>query len=439
VRSVIQQSLAQLTHSDYVGYPLDECAVVLAKAAEHASTSSTQGPLAAESGMCPPLGPTPFHGRVWAGTESDDGDFQRAFRYIVSREHLEPLCPADPGSVEALRSGVRCLEKVAPELARSVLSHTQLIALFSRTGPWARTISVSQFRVVGVVFLARELLDNPWLTAEHILHESLHQKIYDLRHAHSVLRADVIPDDHPEDGRKVVALWNRVNREGSNQWDLNRSLAALHVYTHLAVYASLAKSAGERDGGPPGFNDDRLVTPNSAWRRARYLADQVRLAYEDELGEAGHCFVDWLAQCLDLIASGPSDGALRAHLLLERYDRENRSLESYLLEANDHATDDRDGLSGLLFDEAAATRNVVIACNKPEWLYELDRELKLHLGSDGKITSDEGALRVRQVLLLFMRRAIADLGGNQPRQEACDIIQALIEHSSDELVHVLAG
>ena len=376
---------------------------------------------------------------MWTGTEADDGDFQRAFRYIVGREHLEPLCPADPGSVEALRSGVEHLENVAPELARGVLGHTQLIALFSRTGPWARTISVSQFRIVGVVFLARELLDNPWLTAEHILHESLHQKIYDLRHAHSILRSDVVPDDHPEDSRKVVALWNRVNREGSNYWDLNRSLAALHVYTHLAVYASLAKLASERDGGPPGFDDGRLVTPHSAWRRARYLADQVQLAYEDELGEAGHCFVDWLAQCLDLIASSPSDGALRAHLLLERYDRDNRSLESYLLQASDHATDYRDGLSGLLLDEIAATRNVVIACNRPEWLYELDREVKPHLGSDGRLTSDEGALCVRQVLLFFMKRAIGGLDDAQPRQQACDLIQTLIEHSSNELVHVLAG
>jgi hypothetical protein len=400
---------------------------------------SDSGPLVAELQACPRLGSAPYHGWVWCGEESDEGVFNRAFRYVLRREHFAPLCYPDSEAIEALRNGVEQLERVAPELARSTLSHTHLIALFSRSGPWEHTISSSQFRVVGVVFLARELLDNPWLTAEYILHESLHQKIYDLRHAHSILLSDVHPDEHTEGEPRIVSLWNRVDAEGSNRWDLNRSLAALHVYTHVAVYASLAELASARDHAPPGFADKRLVTAESAWRRASYLAEGVRRNYSDELGLAGRCLLDWSVQCLELIRRTPSGARLRASLLLERYAKEIDTLNSYLCKGTGHSTESIVALLDLLNHEVIAGREVLVAYRRPEWLDDLNQQLAPYLASNGTVASADSAPSVRHIIRKALERTVRDPDETQPRDLAHGLIQTMIEHSSDKLIGVLSS
>ncbi|GHE15215.1 hypothetical protein [Streptomyces alanosinicus] len=115
-----------------------------------------------------------------------------------------------------LRQGSQLLHERLPLTTRGALSHTHLVGVTSGTDAWAGKSSTSQFTVVGIFFLNRKLLRNPWWVAEHLLHEALHQKLYDFCHAHSRLVRDL--DDSPNapaDVRRVVSLWNAPGLNGN--------------------------------------------------------------------------------------------------------------------------------------------------------------------------------------------------------------------------------
>src|SRR5262249_47503729 len=161
----------------------------------------------------------------------------------------------------------------------------------------------SQFRVPGVIFLAQARLEDPWYVAEHLIHEALHQKLYDIRHSHSVLLRDFGHETREGDDTppRVISLWNAEDPPGANRWGPSRTLAALHVYAHLAVLGLLADEACDAGADLPARSDAAgTVSAASSFRRAVYLGRELMGEYRDELGPGGVALVDWLRQCLEL-------------------------------------------------------------------------------------------------------------------------------------------
>jgi hypothetical protein len=195
-----------------------------------------------------------------------------------------------------------------------------VIAVIPAAGVWWRMQSSSQYLLGGNIFLSELVMDKPWLLAELLYHESIHQKLYDFRHGHTVLNEDAIldPDSIPESEVIVTSPWNYPD----NQWDTHRALAAFHVYvhvTHLCNQADKNVGALESEFGPRVG----MTSTEDALNRACYLGDRLREpGCWGELGDAGRKLVTWLHSMLNAMELELPPTETSLHLYLNRYERE---------------------------------------------------------------------------------------------------------------------
>ena len=188
VRCAIQHALWQILTGRQMALSLEQCGDVLLETVHHLKTRAVGSPLESGAVQAHRLGPTSYTGWIWNGERS--GVLGRSFQQIMEHEYGGSLCTPSAAEVEMLQKATRLLEEVLPRLSRSALSHAHLVGIFPRGGKWGTVASSSKFKLTGAIFLNKELLRNPWWVAEHLLHELLHQKLYDFRHAHSLLTRD---------------------------------------------------------------------------------------------------------------------------------------------------------------------------------------------------------------------------------------------------------
>ncbi|WP_100872895.1 hypothetical protein [Janthinobacterium sp. 64] len=329
LRCAVQHAMRQLHLGDDYGLPLPQCAALFLAAGEHLRAGLPGGPLVAH---LPPMArlhdeasPQNEDTYIWHAWQ-EGTPYARAFLAVMEDNYGAPLATPTPQERALLRRGLRLLETLLPRLTASALSHVQLIALFPKLGTWRGKASSSQFRVNGSVFLNQELIGNPWWLAEHLLHESLHQKLYDFRHGHRLLA----PDYAREDGAKVCSLWNAPDDDGNHYWDAHRTLAAFHVYVHLALLCLLAErqeAALAPQYGPIG---QHMSGSRRAIDRARYLGEQLHSTTWPELRQAGRHMTHWLLDVLDTLDTQRRPSGATLHLLLDLYERQSRKLDTYL-------------------------------------------------------------------------------------------------------------
>ncbi|MGW3251449.1 hypothetical protein ACWDCX_12840 [Streptomyces fungicidicus] len=327
-RCAVQQLHVQIEDGIPYGMPSERCYEILEGAVRHLDerVPGLIGP-----GLRDRLGPAPHHGWVWR-EDGADTVFSRAFRNVVEAHYGLTLCTPSEGELGVLAKAVRLLEEILPNVARSVLSHTHLLAVFSPAGRWETTRSSSDFRISGTIFLSQRALSNVWTVAEHLLHESLHQQLYDVRAGHSLL----VPDFARADAPLIHSLWNMPDSTLGNYWDVHRALAAFHVYVHLAFFARAARDPIGGRQYTAEYGPVQMVGPQTALARARYLGEQIRKRGWSELGPAGHHIVDWLDSVLEVVDPDPLVEGSFVHLLLDRYWREASMIQSM---ANDDTAD----------------------------------------------------------------------------------------------------
>ncbi|WP_225725605.1 MULTISPECIES: HEXXH motif-containing putative peptide modification protein [unclassified Nocardia] len=293
------------------------------------------------------IGPEPYHGWIW----HEDGrntPVTQAFHDIVRDHYGLALCTPTENEIALLIQATRLLETVLPRVARSALTHTHLVAIFRPTGRWESTRSSSEFKVSGTIFLNRRTLTNVWTVAEHLLHESLHQQLYDIRQTHSLL----VPNAARSDAPLIHSLWNAPDRGGGNKWDTHRALAAFHVYIHLTLFARAAASSG---AFAAQFGPVRMLGPQTAIARAQYLGEQLRQRGWPELGRAGHTLVEWLDSIRPALMPPLVTGSF-VHLLLDRYWREAATVAA----AAARGEPDDDGLlDALITREIESVRTIL--------------------------------------------------------------------------------
>ncbi|MCX5015268.1 hypothetical protein OG765_30565 [Streptomyces sp. NBC_00555] len=329
VRRCVQQLVAQAVVGRQQSVPAELCAQVLDATARHAQAGSATGPLQGSATDAWWLGEPSRTPWIWTGGRHND-IFGRVFEQFAERQFGAPLHAPTREDLAALQRGARLLEELLPMTSHGALSHAHQIGIHAGTGPWKGKASTSQFTLTGAIFLNRKLLKNPWWVAEHLLHEALHQKLYDFRHAHSLLARDLdeIPEDPSVEARRVVSLWNLPRRNKSNCWGTHRAMAAFHVYVHLALFCSLAERLAPQYLDAYGPVDaPRPMTPSrKAFERAHYLGESLRGVCWDELGLAGQRMVDWLSSILDAMDPTPPPAGSSLHLLLDRYVKEAHQL-----------------------------------------------------------------------------------------------------------------
>ena len=199
-----------------------------------------------------------------------------------------------------LAKGAQLLGELLPLTSRSALGHVHLVACFPSAGHWSGASSSSHFQLNGTIFLSRDGLSSPWWVAEHLLHEALHQQMYDFRHGHTLLDEKKLGR---ADGPRVHAIWNPPDANGGNLWSTLRSLAAFHVYVHIAILYRLADQGAMELGRRYGAVDGptAICRSRTASERAHYLDEQIRAVCWEELGAAGKRFVDWFSSVLQVL------------------------------------------------------------------------------------------------------------------------------------------
>lgn len=279
-----------------------------------------------------PLDAEHHHTRIWAD-EWTPTVFAETLRSLVVSNYGEaPLWTPGADELAMLRRGTRLLGELLPRSSYSALSHTHLLAVFTSSGPWKSTASSSSFSLGGIIFLRRDLLQNPWWIAEHIFHEALHQKLYEFRCGYTLLQEDALTEQYdPAANRAGITVpWNSPGLTNANYWDTHRAVAAYHVYVQLSLLCATAEDrAAELEDayGPMAGAGPRMTPAIVALDRAHYLGEKIRERCWPELGKAGQLLVDWLTSILwALDPSVPPKGA-QMHLLFNRYLREAASIE----------------------------------------------------------------------------------------------------------------
>ena len=358
MRCTIQHALTQVVTRSSYGLPLDDCEEIFREGLRHVLDRRPCGLLESNLPYVDRLGAESWYGWIWSEDYPEDV-FGRALRYLIREHYGESLATPSPAEVAMLRKGASLLGELVPSLSRSALSHAPLVALFPSVGRWKTKASSSQYRLSGIIFLSRDALHNPWWIAEHLFHESLHQKLYDFRHAHSLLARDVIEADDPpsEIARPVVSIWNFPGLNQLNHWDTHRAVAAFHVYVHLALLCSIAEHrAAELEAvyGPPQSILPTMTECRQSFDRAHYLGERLRDTCWPELGLAGQRLIGWLSSVLDALDPSPPPPGARLHLLLDRY-----LLEGRMVGRTSASSESTGVLTDLIDDELRQVRAVL--------------------------------------------------------------------------------
>ncbi|MBZ4329962.1 hypothetical protein [Corallococcus sp. AS-1-12] len=310
-----------------------ECASLLRQAATHLATPGCS-PLAVGVPAPRRLGTAAHHGWIWQEEREEDA-FARHFRALL-HERVPHLTPATPDArlLDNLVRGMALLDTLLPDLARSALSHVQVVVMADvparrplMPGEEPAFTSLTNPFILGTIFLAPNVLQTPWSVAEYLLHEGLHQKFMDLEHTHSMLRKGYSVEESPV----ISPPWHRVQLSGASQWHVNRSISVTHVYTALALFFARARERAvelQPRFGPVNIPELELSLRQS-FDRATYLGEKL-MGARDELGLAGQRFLDWLNGLLRTFDPAPPPGGAYVHLLLDLYDREAREFATRL-------------------------------------------------------------------------------------------------------------
>jgi hypothetical protein len=437
VRCAIQHAFVQLETGARYGLTLDDCEDVLRAAVLHVRDGNSLPPLAAGLTNIEYIGPESYHGWVWTENRPKDV-FTEAFRYVIQREYGEFLTAPDSDQLATLVKATSLLGVLLPKLSPSALSHTHVIALFPPTGTWRGKGSSSQYRLSGVIFLNGGRLRNPWWVAEHLLHESLHQKLYDFRAGHSLLQPNYSRNDAP----KVSSLWNTSTTKRTNRWDVDRVLAAFHVYVHLAFFCAMADSRAtelESSYGPK-HSWPHMTETRQALERAHYLGEKLRQVCWTELGPAGKSLVDWLASILEVYDSAPPPAGSYVHLLLDLYHRQAETVESAVSKHRRSVPPEFSSqLAALSIHETDRIRQVLLALGAETKLREFDSALvKYSYNARGAAFP-----QVRRLILDTLQDVSPD-GYRLPippgsSEDPNQIVKQMVESSSQRLDEILLG
>ncbi|MGO9602251.1 MAG: O-methyltransferase [Candidatus Binataceae bacterium] len=418
LRCAIVHSHEQIASGSQSGLSLADCERVFDEAARYVDEGGVDTPL--QDGSLVPLGPEPYLGWVWSDEHPND-TYGRVFRELVSARYAVVPCTPGAGDVDKLMVGARLLHELLPNLAPSALAHARVVTCVPSAGSFTGVGSSSQFHLGGVIFLSRTL-GTPWWVAEHLLHESLHQKFYDFRHGHSLMELGYARDG----ARPVMTPWNPSRLMGANLWNEMRVFAALHVYVHLALLAIVAEQrAAELESKYGPFRG--MLESHRALARANYLARELRERCWSKVGPAGRALAGWLDAILDQLNPTPPVAGSYVHLCLDLYRREANQLQRSRGE-RDQSRPDKD-LSALAAENLKTTRRVLSDIGAADELELLDKSV-------GEYTDKELGTRyaeIRRVISATLLKASPDGFRMDDSGEHDAAVREMVERSSDAL------
>ncbi|MER5807821.1 HEXXH motif-containing putative peptide modification protein [Streptomyces sp. NPDC002033] len=260
-----------------------------------------------ENLMRAPARPWPENGAAWVWTGLEKAASRQPMAERLSelcRNSFEPGTQAEPFDatpemVEALRKGAGLLTTLLPEIGPSVLRHISLIGFSDGDSPDGPLQSLSGGDPLpSAILMSPGRLSDPWTTAETLLHEAAHLKLFDVLRSCSLV----------EDGTAQVPIpWRQ------SSWSFIRVLVALHFYAHLTVFQAAARDVAPDlvaqygpppadeviDEPTPGSPAATLGTHRTVLERLTYLAEQALCADHGQVTPEGRRFVRWLLDSVE--------------------------------------------------------------------------------------------------------------------------------------------
>jgi predicted O-methyltransferase YrrM len=426
VRCAILHAHIQFETNAPYGLALEDCEKVFAATVRHLQSGNYDTPLDQRS--LRRLGSEPYLGWIWTEEHPDD-IFGRSFRYLLKERYFALPCTPSSDEIALLEQGARLLRELLPTLTPSVLSHAHVIACVPSAGGWKGTASSSQFHLGGTIFLGRPL-QNPWWVAEHLLHESLHQKLYDFRQAHSLLELDYSREDAP----RVYSPWNSQQLNNANQWDVHRVFAAFHVYVHLALLAIAAEQRApelEDTYGPL----HAMLASRKALERAHYLGEQLKEHCWNELGLAGKGLADWLSSALGFLDPSPPPKGAYVHLCLDLYETEANRVAAALKESESLPSNLPQRLIPLAKEEVESARRVLSAIDARPELDRFNSAVAQYAENELGTKFPE----LRRVIGMALIEASLDRYRLTESGAHEELLKQMIESASRRVYSVLAG
>jgi predicted O-methyltransferase YrrM len=376
VRCAILHAHSQIETGRPYGLPLPDCEQVFAETIRRLQQGKLSTPL--DDGSLPRLGTESYHGWIWNEAHSDD-IFGRSFRYLLKERYGAVPRTATDDEIAALRKAAQLLTDLTPLLAPSALRHVHLAAFVPNAGGWTGTASGSQFLFGGTIFIGQPL-HGPWCVAEHLLHESLHQKLYDFRQGHSVQELELEFGAEREKAPRVLSPWNPQRLNGANEWDVNRAFAAFHVYVHLALLAMVAEQrTSELEDRYGTFHS--MIASSTAFERAHYLGEKLKEQCWNHIGPAGKRLADWLLSVLECLNPTPPAKGAYVHLYLDLYQIEARRVAA-ALDATESPWSTPEELIPLAKDEVNNARSVLSAIDAQKQLRDLNEAVAQYTDED---------------------------------------------------------
>lgn len=323
VKTTIENAIVRLERDQVGGVDDLELVVDLAAAGliDHPDLMPTQ----AEEGGGLTAGPG---GGIWVprfGPPAGELEARlgRAFRgeFLSHNNASGTVVPADESTAEKVDRAASLLTELLPLVGPDTIDYVVSFGMIDAAGPRGRLLSASGGDgLPGLVALRPDRLDDPWEAAGRLLHEGLHLKLFDIMRCFAMVADPTGGDQMP---------WRDV------RWDIQRVLAAFHVYSHMVLFQRAVLANGERLSARYGApRRDAAVSVSTGARsgydgpvpRARHLSRRLSGPLAKYLTSDGRRLVGWLREVIaplvgesETTAAPASSGGVPAEVA--RYER----------------------------------------------------------------------------------------------------------------------
>ncbi|MCZ4519385.1 HEXXH motif-containing putative peptide modification protein [Rhodococcus ruber] len=189
------------------------------------------------------------------------------------------LVGATAAETSSIKDAVKLLRAVVPDLYAGILPHTSFVFLVDGTDAFE---SASDRRLPRAAYLNRDMAGDVVRTAEALLHESTHQKLYDLQLLYTIYGATYDPASAPT----IRPPWHPPD----TQWSIDRTTAASHVYVHLTYFLERL-----RESVPAGCDAEAVSrSATQARSRADSLLGALTPHHFTQFNAHGRAFLSWL-------------------------------------------------------------------------------------------------------------------------------------------------
>ncbi|MEO3404893.1 hypothetical protein AAFN85_13390 [Mucilaginibacter sp. CAU 1740] len=214
---------------------------------------------------------------------------------------VQVLAPTEK-QLEILRLSLTFLDQQLPGISKTVFPFVKTFAIVESEFDSAYNKETPMMFMINY-----KIINNPIITAEFLLHESLHQKLNDLQ-----LTNHLVPDDYDdiqsEAEGDVLIPWGGSS---PRPFSIARALATLHVYLHLLLYYAVVLDLHPEDEFSV-FVDRAKMAERFVriYRRTCFLFSEFdKCGIQAKVKPDAISFLNWMAQVKQ---------AIEASLLFER-------------------------------------------------------------------------------------------------------------------------